>query len=159
MYGVLQGGTISPTLFNAYIDDMQNFFANQPGINIGVMKINHLLQADDLILLSETSNGLQRLWNKLAKYCHKWHPILNVTKTKIMFFNKKFQVIPATHPLAFNGVVIEECIRYKYLGVIFTNQGHRFNGHFEYLKDNMTSIMHVWQRRTWLLPTTSDLPL
>ena len=130
MYGVLQGGTISPTLFNAYIDDMQNLFVNEPGINIGGMKINHLLQADDLILLSETSNGLQRLLNKLAKYCHRWHLILNVTKTKIMFLNKKFQVIPATQPLTSNGVVIEECIRYKYLGVIFTNQAHRFNEHF-----------------------------
>ena len=43
-----------PDFFDAYIDDMQNFLANEPGINIGGMKINYLLQADDLILLSRT---------------------------------------------------------------------------------------------------------
>ena len=27
------------------------------------------------------------------------------------------------------------------------------------LTGNMTSMIHVWQRRSWLLPSTSDQPL
>ena len=87
--GVLQGGTISPTLFKAYIEDMQLYFAGVPEVSIGGLNINHLLQADDLILISETSSGLQRLLDKLSKYCRRWHLLLNVIKTKIIIFDKK----------------------------------------------------------------------
>ena len=69
--GVLQGGTISPTLFNAYVDDMQSFLNEEPNIKIGGQTINHLLQADDLILVSETSVGLRKLLDKLTKYCRR----------------------------------------------------------------------------------------
>ena len=82
MCGALQGGTISPALFNTYVDDMQHYFENEPGIEIGGLRLNHLLQADDLVLMSRTGTGLQRLLDKLAKYCHRWHLILNVIKTK-----------------------------------------------------------------------------
>ena len=50
--GVPQGGTISPMLFNAYIEDMQLYFAAEPGVTIGGLNIYHLLEADDLILIS-----------------------------------------------------------------------------------------------------------
>ena len=132
--GVLQGGTISPTLFNAYVDDMQSFFNEEPSIKIGGQTINHLLQADDLILVSETSVGLQKLLDKLTKYCRRWHLILNVQKTKTMIFNPKFRVTEAVKTFTFNGDSIEECAKYKYLGVIFSSQGHRFKENISHLK-------------------------
>ena len=60
--GVLQGGTIIPTLFNAYIEDMQPYFAGETGVSIGGLNINHLLLADDLIIISEIISGLQNYW-------------------------------------------------------------------------------------------------
>ena len=138
MCGVLQGGTISPALFNTYVDDMQHYFENEPGIEIGGLRLNHLLQADDLVLMSQTGAGLQRLLDKLAKYCHRWHLILNVTKTKTMVFNKKFQISDPTPTFTFNGEVIEECSEYKYLGVIFSTKGQRFKNNFTYLGEKGT---------------------
>ena len=87
MYGVLQGGTVSPTLFNTYVDDMQTAFDGVSGVKIGNMTINHLLQADDFILISETSVGLQKLLARLEKYCRRWHILLNVAKTKTNMWN------------------------------------------------------------------------
>ena len=103
--GVLQGGggTISPTLFNEYIDDMQRFFNEEQSIKIGGQTINHLLQADDFILVSETSVGLQKLLDKLTKYCRRWHLIPNVQKTKTMIFNPKFRVTEAVKTFTSNG--------------------------------------------------------
>ena len=138
MCDVLQGGTISPALFNTYVDDMQHYFENEPGIEIGGLRLNHLLQADDLVLMSQTGAGLQRLLDKLAKYCHRWHLILNVIKTKTMVFNKKFQISDPMPTFTFNGEVIEECSEYKYLGVIFSTKGQRFKNNFTYLAEKGT---------------------
>ena len=130
MYGVLQGGTVSPTSFNIYVDDMQTAFDGVSGVKFGKMTINHLLQADDLILISETSVGLQKLLASLEKYCRRWHILLNVAKTKTMVFNKRFQVAEVLKNFTYNGNTIEEFSDYKYLGVIFSSHGQRFkNNH------------------------------
>ena len=55
VYGVLQGGVISPSLFKLYIDDMCQYFSGETGVTIGETLVNHLLFADDLVLMSETS--------------------------------------------------------------------------------------------------------
>ena len=47
-----------------------------------------MLYADDLVLLSESSHGLQRCLNKLNEYCNTWKLTVNIDKTKIMIFNK-----------------------------------------------------------------------
>ena len=114
---------------------MQSFLNEEPSIKIGGQTINHLLQADDLILVLETSVGLRKLLDKLTKYCRRWHLILNVQKTKTMIFNPKFRVTEAVKTFTFNGDSIEECAKYEYLGVIFSNQGHRFKENISLLKE------------------------
>ena len=147
MYGVLQGGTVIPTLFNIYVDDMQTAFDGVSGVKIGNMTINHILQADDLILISEKSVGLQKLLARLEKYCRRWHILLNVAKTKTMVFNKRFQVAEVLLDFTYNGNTVEECSEYKYLGVIFSNQGQRF-------KSNHAHIANKAQRAIITCKTT-----
>ena len=45
--------------------------------------INALMYADDLILISESKEGLQKQINKLSEYCDKWKLEVNVKKSKI----------------------------------------------------------------------------
>ena len=61
--------TLSPILFNLYIDDMKNIFdtACEP-ISIQDTKLNHILYADDLVLLSHTKEGLQKSIDKLQAF-------------------------------------------------------------------------------------------
>jgi hypothetical protein len=45
------------------------------------------MYADDVILLSETLEGLQNCLEKLHKYCEVWGLQVNIKKTKSMIFN------------------------------------------------------------------------
>ena len=49
---------------------------------MGECKINCLLYADDLILLSESEHGLQRCLDKLSCYAKKWQMRIKIKKTK-----------------------------------------------------------------------------
>ena len=52
-------------------------------------KINSLLYADDLVILSRSKTGLQNCLNALSLYCDKWKLKINPKKTKIVIFQKR----------------------------------------------------------------------
>ncbi len=118
--GVRQGDSLSPTLFNIFINDMLKIFedpickpAHIKGLNIGC-----LAYADDLLICSESKEGLQEGLKRLHKYCTKWRLTINVKKSKIMLFNKAkkgdFKI----------GTDSLEIVRhYKYLGLTIANNG------------------------------------
>ena len=80
--GVLQGGVISPTLFNIFLEDMFKYFSHDNGINNGSLIFNYLLFADDLVLFSKSKSGLQKHVNGLEKFCRQWQMTVNLLKTK-----------------------------------------------------------------------------
>lgn len=60
--GVRQGGVLSPYLFCVYIDKMSGSLNEaQTGCIIGGAKINHIMYADDIVLLSPSAYGLSVL--------------------------------------------------------------------------------------------------
>ena len=134
-YGVLQGGVINPYLFKLYIEDMRECFGDVAGVRIGDTNINHLLQADDLIIFSETRAGLQNVLQRLVLYCRRWHLILNTDKTKVMIFNAKYEILRELNNFTFEKQAIDQVSSYKYLGVIVSNQGDRISDRYSYLKD------------------------
>ena len=56
-------------------------------------KVNILIYADDLIILSESKDGLQKQIDKLENYCTKWRLQINNKKTKVMIFNRRNKLI------------------------------------------------------------------
>lgn len=64
--GVRQGGILSPALFNLYMDDLSKELKKcKTGCMVGESLINHLIYADDLVVLSPYSAGLQQLLSVL----------------------------------------------------------------------------------------------
>ena len=67
--GVRQGGILSPLLFNVYMDGLSSSLSNTPtGCAIGGVMVNHIMYADDLVVISPSVKGLQRLLDVCAVY-------------------------------------------------------------------------------------------
>ena len=83
--GVRQGGILSPFLFNVYMDDLsRQLNACKTGCVVGDNVINHLMYADDLVILSPYTAGLQQLLRICSQYGPEHDIIYNAKKSCIM---------------------------------------------------------------------------
>ena len=120
--GVRQGGILSPYLFSIYIDDLSeelNFI--RIGCVMNDMIINHILYADDIVLISPSSRGLAQLIKVCERYGIEHNIIFNVSKCAIMNF--KSECMPRFNVPEFklNAEVISVVDNFKYLGHILSN--------------------------------------
>ena len=72
-------------LFNLYLNEIPTLLDKMdtdPIILPDGSKLNCLLYADDLILISNTSEGLQQLLDTLSKFCNDWLLNINLKKRK-----------------------------------------------------------------------------
>ena len=115
--GVRQGGIISPFLFKLYIDDILNEICNShEGCRLGLMRMNVLAYADDIVLLANTRDQLDILYGILNRGMEERKLSINKNKTKCMIFNKKSDIILNSFGLKEdNFEIVSEC---KYLGHI-----------------------------------------
>ena len=67
--GLIEGGNSSPVSFNVYINDLIGKLHDlNVGIKLGSISLSSLGFADDLIALSESTNGIQLQWNCCAEW-------------------------------------------------------------------------------------------
>ena len=116
--GVKQGDTISPTLFAIYINDLaEELKLSNIGLEIeNGPRLNCLLYADDIVLLSETENDLQLLLKIVNVWCSKWRLEVNLLKTNVMHVRKN-HCQRSKFTFIFENKKVEYCDEYKYLGV------------------------------------------
>ena len=117
--GVLQGNNKSPTLFNVYLNSLlRELKSCEAGVAVDEsVKISFLAYADDIVLLSDTEAGLQKLINVVNNWCLRWRMKVNVNKTKIMHIRRKnSKCTEQEFKLGTKRIEIVTC--YKYLGVI-----------------------------------------
>ena len=58
---MFQGDCLSPFLFSIYVNDLEEYFNLNKfkGIDLGLLKLFLLLYADDIVIFSESEQGLQ----------------------------------------------------------------------------------------------------
>ena len=78
-----------------------------------------LLFADDIVLISHTTIGLQQQLDILGTYSNLHGLEVNLQKIKIMTFNLPKRDLSSIH-ITYKGKVIKTIISYTYLGVLFT---------------------------------------
>ena len=95
---------------------------NPPGpVLINSRSLHCLFYADDIVLLSSSAKGLRDKLDKLSIYCKDWCINKNITKTKVLIFNKAGRHI--TQKFTFNNDNIDCVQQYKYLGITFCASG------------------------------------
>ena len=143
IFGVLQGGVLSPKLFNEYMSDLHTQLNVKDGIEIDNTYFTHLLYADDIVLISDSAEGLQNNIDSLHRFCAKWHLLVNITKTKVMQIGRK-------RPLNFiyNNQIIENVETYKYLGHIVSSNKFIHNKMPEHLITQAQKALFALQNKT-----------
>ena len=89
--GVRQGCILSPLLFNLFINELPlsfNASNTDPFTLPNGTKLNSLLYADDLVILSKSKTGLDNYLKVLECFNAKWLLNVNYRKTKILVFQK-----------------------------------------------------------------------
>ena len=88
-------------MFNIFISDLPNILndiENNP-VKISTAKtLSCILWADDLVMFSETKEGLTKMVHKLSLFASENGLKINVDKTKCMVFNKSGRHIRCAIP-------------------------------------------------------------
>ena len=115
---VKQGCVFSPILFNLYIGKICEVFDQSCcPVTVNNRKINSLLWADDLLLISESPKGLQNCINKMESFYTDLGLQINIKKTKIIVFNKRGINLGKKFNFYLNGARLEVTDNYQYLGI------------------------------------------
>ena len=88
---------------------------------LGNCKISRLLFADDLVLLSSTESGLQRVLNSFADACNTAGMKISTGKTEVLHLSRN----PDQRVLQVNGATLKQVEKFKYFGVAFTSDGRQ----------------------------------
>ena len=99
------------------------------------------MYADDLVLLSETPEGLQNCLNKLSSYCSMWGLEINKSKSKILIFNNTGRLIATK--FHFNNTPLDHTRSYSYLGVKFNISGSFTDATMELYKKGLKAFFKV----------------
>jgi hypothetical protein len=120
--GIRQGDNLSPNLFKIILNDLP-YTLEESEVDPVSLNGNHitcLMYADDLVLFSESAEGLQNSINKTVNYCYEHGLEVNISKTKTMQVNKRTNTF---HEFKIGEEKIENVNHYKYLGLTFDQNG------------------------------------
>ena len=119
--GVRQGCKLSPLLFSLFMADLESHMSQDKckGIQVNNSVLRLLTFADDLVLFSDSSEGLKLSLSSLESYCRCWDMKTNPTKTKVLIFSN--MRVLGYFNFTFDDMLIEVVREYKYLGITITS--------------------------------------
>jgi len=117
--GVRQGCCLSPRLFIIFMDKIVKQANLQGNVEIGEVIMKILAYADDLTLLADNADDLQRGIECLNVACEEYGMKISVGKTKVMHVGKARKEVVCS----LNGEQLEQVSEFKYLGTIFSEDG------------------------------------
>ena len=120
--GVRQGGILSPFLFKLYIDDVLNEICNSEiGCRLGIIRMNVLAYADDIVLIANNHQQLSAIYSILNSGMIEKKLIINKNKSKCMIFKRNVRSLRNVDSVTLDGDKFEVVDQYKYLGYILQN--------------------------------------
>jgi len=120
--GVRQGGILSPLFFNVYMDDLSAILnTSVTGCRMNGVNYNHLMYADDLVLLAPSARALQTLLKICDMFADVNDVTYNTTKTVCMFIKPKDMKNNCMPMMKLSGNVLKCVTSHKYLGVLISS--------------------------------------
>ena len=114
--GVRQGGILSPQLFNLYMKDLSKELNEcRTGCLVGDSLVNHMIYADDLVVLSPYS-GLQQLLRVCSRYGMMYDIKFNSKKSVVMIVRTKEDRKLIFPSFSLAGEPLDVVRKFKYLG-------------------------------------------
>ena len=98
-------------------------FGRTDPVDILGQKVNCLMYADDITLLSTSKQGLQNSLDKLQNYCEEWLLDINFDKTKILICNKSGRFLK-DNMFFINTHQLENVRSATYLGLKINSSGN-----------------------------------
>jgi uncharacterized protein YpiB (UPF0302 family) len=156
--GVKQGCVLSPILFNLFVSDLPTIFDQScDPVSIHDVSLSCLMFEDDLVIMSQSANGLQSALDKLGAYCSKWGLEVNIDKTKILIFNKSGRLLNK-YNFFIDNKPVTKTTSYKYLGIIFCASG-TFSHAVEHLSEQAGKALFKLKQRHILNNSPTALKL
>ena len=139
-YGVKQGCVLFPTLFSVLMNDLVDMLRQSNfGIDITSQLINCLLFADDVVLMANSQDELQKILQISHNFACKWNLRFNSKKSKVMVIGKNLN---KNSNWVLGNENIDEVNEYKYLSH-FINRSMKSNYHINtYLKSKSENQMN-----------------
>ena len=109
--GLRQGDGLSSILYAMSINDI----SKKLSVVDSDRDMNILLYADDLVIIAESREMLQKKLDVLYTYCSNNNLKVNINKSKVMAFNSRKDI----EQLLYNGCILQEVDKFKYLGMTF----------------------------------------
>ena len=120
--GVRQGGIMSPFLFKVYIGEILETISKlEYGCKLGLSRVNIVAYADDIILIADSLENLERMYIIFKNFIDNLDLKINISKSKIMIFSMKAQKDNNINSITLGNSTFEVVKQYKYLGFVLTN--------------------------------------
>lgn len=126
--GIPQGETLSPLFFILFMSNLETFLREEGVTGAGLggsLEILLLAFADDIVILGDTAQDIQRKLNALQKYCKINGLSVNTKKTKIVLFHRSPRIFKMPR-FKYGDATIDVVKSYTYLGIDFASSG-KFN--------------------------------
>ncbi|KAF5349004.1 hypothetical protein D9758_012717 [Tetrapyrgos nigripes] len=112
LLGILAGDTISLLLWILYFADF-NIPKTTDDIELAGKYVSHLKQADDLLILALSPEGLQHKMNLFYDWCKVNFLVINAIKSVVTYHGNPPPIIPVFH---FADAIVEVVNQYTYVG-------------------------------------------
>ena len=117
--GIRQGSILSPYLFNMYINGLSKSLSTaKVGCHIAGKAVNHLIYADDIVLLAPSAKALNTLLNICSSFADENKIIFSPTKSVCMRIppRKDENALRSPPNIFLSGSRLQYVCSYKYLG-------------------------------------------